>query len=92
MPDAESKSGCGDRQYRHRPPPAGGRAPLGPPGAEPGTTPSMATEQDTTHRQHLQHLQTTLGPHRDVLEALATLDNPLSEDAEAVLAILDDLD
>lgn len=52
----------------------------------------MALQQHNHHRKLAEHVQETLGPHREVLEALADLDNELSDDAEHALAILDDLE
>ena len=51
----------------------------------------MALRQHNHHRELEEHVQETLGPHREVLEALTELDNELSDDAERALAILDDL-
>lgn len=52
----------------------------------------MATDANSIHRQHKQHLKEELDDHRDVLEAVAALDNPLSSDAEQALAILEELE
>lgn len=52
----------------------------------------MASETPNIHRQNKQHLKDELGDHRDVLEAVAALDNPLSRDAEQALAILEELE
>ncbi|QLD89540.1 hypothetical protein HWV07_11055 [Natronomonas salina] len=52
----------------------------------------MALQQHNHHRELEEHVQETLGPHREVLEALAELDNELSEDAKHALAILDELE
>jgi hypothetical protein len=52
----------------------------------------MALQQQNHHRELEEHVQKSLGPHREVLEALANLDTELSDDAEDALAILDDLE
>lgn len=49
---------------------------------------TMASEHDI-HRQHKQRLKDELGDYREVLEAVADLDNELSADAECALEILD---
>lgn len=61
-------------------------------GAYPSTTASMALQQQNHHRELEEYVQETLGPHREVLEALSELDTELSDDAEDALAILDDLE
>lgn len=61
-------------------------------GAYPSITDSMALQQPNHHRDLEEHVQETLGPHREVLEALAELDNELSDDAVRALAILDELE
>ena len=52
----------------------------------------MAIQKPTHHRDLVEHVHDRLGPHREVLEALAELDNELSADAQIALEILDELE
>jgi hypothetical protein len=64
----------------------------GPLGAYPQQHRSMALQKPTHHRDLAEHVHDRLGQHREVLEALAELDNELSADAQTALEILDELE
>jgi len=52
----------------------------------------MAIQKNNPHRNReelAEHVHERLGQHREVLEALAELDNELSADARTALEILD---